>query len=218
MILPNIYRLQRYYSDRETVPRDIAQRARKEGVVQQDKDGDWRIISFKQNPPEFWDAHYDSKEDAEKALGAYHAQKHYSSYDKISDENLENEVYKRAIQKHRRRALLKGTLLGGLTGAFTGWLKHKFGFGNPAHAAGSSLIGAGLGALGGAFGGYTWGKYYQGEGDEMNSPEFQKILKREYEKAYKKRPQPQITSYQPQPQPQRPQQNYYEEEDEDNDY
>jgi hypothetical protein len=211
MILPTIYTLQKYYSDREIVPRDIAQRARKEGVVQKDKNGDWRIISFKQNPPEFWDAHYDSKEDAEKALGAYHAQKHYSSYDKISDEDLEDEVYKRAIKKHRRRTLLKGALLGGIGGALTGWLKHKFGFGIPSQASKSSLIGAGIGALSGALGGYSWGKYYQNQGEEMNSPQFQRILKKEYEKAYKNRPHLTNTNTQ------QPQQNNYEE-DEGTDY
>lgn len=60
---------------REKVPFDIAEKGRTEGVVQKDRDGDWRIISFKQSPPEFWDAHYDSKGDAEKALSAYHANK-----------------------------------------------------------------------------------------------------------------------------------------------
>lgn len=60
---------------REKVPFDIAKKGKTSGVVQKDRNGDWRIISFKQSPPEFWDAHYDSKEDAEKALSAYHANK-----------------------------------------------------------------------------------------------------------------------------------------------
>ena len=63
------------FSDREKVPSDIAKKGRKLGVVQKDKKGVWRIISYKTNPPEFWNAHYDTKEDAEKALGAYHANK-----------------------------------------------------------------------------------------------------------------------------------------------
>lgn len=61
---------------RDKVPSDIAEKGRKEGVVQKDREGNWRIISYKQSPPEFWDAHYDTKEDAEKALSAYHANKH----------------------------------------------------------------------------------------------------------------------------------------------
>ena len=63
------------YSDREKVPSDIAKKGRKSGVVQKDKKGVWRIISYKTNPPEFWDAHYDSKSDAEDAQSAYHANK-----------------------------------------------------------------------------------------------------------------------------------------------
>lgn len=63
------------FSSREKVPSDIAKEGKKSGVVQKDKNGDWRIISYKTNPPEFWNAHYNSKEDAEKALSAYHANK-----------------------------------------------------------------------------------------------------------------------------------------------
>ena len=60
---------------RDKVPSDIAKEGKISGVVQRDKSGDWRIISYKTNPPEFWDAHYKSKADAESALGAYHANK-----------------------------------------------------------------------------------------------------------------------------------------------
>lgn len=166
------------FSDREIVPRDIAQKARKEGVIQQDKNGDWRIISFKQNPPEFWDAHYDSKDDAEKALGAYHAQKHYSSYDNVSDEDLEDEVYKRALKKHRRRNFFKWSVLGGISGAIHGLIKKSSGLGW------GPLVGTGIGAIGGAL----YNRHRKNKGDEMNSKSFQNILRKEYEKAYKNRP------------------------------
>ena len=63
------------YSDREKVPSDIAKEGRKSGVIQKDKSGKWRIISYKTSPPEFWNAHNDTREDAEKALSAYHAGK-----------------------------------------------------------------------------------------------------------------------------------------------
>jgi len=63
------------FSDREKVPSDIAKEGKKSGVIQKDKKGNWRIISYKTNPPEFWAAHYDTREDAEKALDAYHANK-----------------------------------------------------------------------------------------------------------------------------------------------
>ena len=62
---------------REKVPSDIAEEGKRSGVVQKDKNGSWRIISYKTSPPEFWDAHYDSKEEAEKALAAYHANKRH---------------------------------------------------------------------------------------------------------------------------------------------
>lgn len=67
---------QRIYSGREKVPQAIAEKAKKFGVIQKDSSGVWRIISLKTSPAEYWDAHYDSKEDAEKALAAYHANKH----------------------------------------------------------------------------------------------------------------------------------------------
>lgn len=63
------------YSGRDKVPPSIAKEGRKSGVVQKDQNGDWRIISYKQNPPEFWDAHYDTKSDAKKALRGYQANK-----------------------------------------------------------------------------------------------------------------------------------------------
>lgn len=61
------------FSSREKVPSDIAKEGKKSGVIQKDKNGDWRIISYKTNPPEFWDAHFKTKGDARKALFAYHA-------------------------------------------------------------------------------------------------------------------------------------------------
>ena len=67
---------QKNYSGREKVPQSIAEKARKSGVVQKDSNGVWRIISLKTSPAEYWDAHYDTREDAEKALAAYHANKH----------------------------------------------------------------------------------------------------------------------------------------------
>ena len=67
---------QKNYSGREKVPHAIAEKARKSGVVQKDSNGVWRIISLKTSPAEYWDAHYDTREDAEKALAAYHANKH----------------------------------------------------------------------------------------------------------------------------------------------
>lgn len=63
--------------DREVVPADIVKKVKDGGgVIQKDHNGDWRIISMKTNPPTFWNAHYDSKALASKALGGYFANKH----------------------------------------------------------------------------------------------------------------------------------------------
>ena len=62
--------------DREVVPADIVKKVKEgDGVIQKDHNGDWRIVSMKTNPPTFWDAHYDSKALASKALGGYFANK-----------------------------------------------------------------------------------------------------------------------------------------------
>ena len=74
---------QKEYSkqDREVVPADIVKKVKDGGgVIQKDHNGDWRIISMKtktnkSGKPEFWDAKYDSKESASKALGGYFANK-----------------------------------------------------------------------------------------------------------------------------------------------
>lgn len=58
---------------REKVPSSIEEKIKEgDGVIQKYK-GSWRIVSMKTNPPEFWNSHYQTKEDAEKALSAYHA-------------------------------------------------------------------------------------------------------------------------------------------------
>ena len=70
---------QKEYSkqDREVVPDDIVKKVKEgDGVIQKDHNGDWRIVSMKTNPPTFWNAHYDSKALASKALGGYFANKH----------------------------------------------------------------------------------------------------------------------------------------------
>lgn len=58
---------------REKVPERILEKAKKSGVIQKDTKGNWRIISLKSG--EFWDAKYSSREKAESALAAYHANK-----------------------------------------------------------------------------------------------------------------------------------------------
>lgn len=63
------------FSEREKVPSNIEKKAREEGVIQKDKNGSWRIISLKTSPAEYWNAHYKTRESAEKALSAYHANK-----------------------------------------------------------------------------------------------------------------------------------------------
>ena len=61
--------------NREIVPPEIIEKVKAgEGVIHKYK-GSWRIVSMKTNPPTFWNAHYESKEKAENALSAYHANK-----------------------------------------------------------------------------------------------------------------------------------------------
>lgn len=62
------------FSDREKVPEKILKKAKEDGVIQKDSDGNWRIISMKSG--EYWNAKYSSREKAESALSAYHANKH----------------------------------------------------------------------------------------------------------------------------------------------
>lgn len=61
---------------REKVDKETADKARKEGVIQKKPNGKWGIISFKTNPPEWWSANYETKESADDALAAFHANKH----------------------------------------------------------------------------------------------------------------------------------------------
>lgn len=62
------------FSEREQVPQYIADEVDAGGVVVKYK-GDWRIVSKKSTPYEFWDAKYKTKREAEDALEAYHANK-----------------------------------------------------------------------------------------------------------------------------------------------
>lgn len=62
--------------DRGIVPKDIAEKGKKDGVVQKDEAGNWRIISYKTNPPTFWNSKYETKSNAEAALRGYQANKH----------------------------------------------------------------------------------------------------------------------------------------------
>lgn len=62
------------FSEREKVPDDIMEKVEKSGVVQQDREGRWRIINKKKR--EFWNQIYSSKERGQAALAAYHANRH----------------------------------------------------------------------------------------------------------------------------------------------
>ena len=62
--------------NREKAPKEIVEKVKKgEGVIHK-INGKWRIVSMKATPPRLWEAHYDSKESASKALQAYQARKH----------------------------------------------------------------------------------------------------------------------------------------------
>ena len=59
--------------NRETVPEDIMSKVEKSGVIQQDREGRWRIIN--KDKKKFWTAKYKSKESAEAGLRGYFASK-----------------------------------------------------------------------------------------------------------------------------------------------
>ena len=60
--------------NREDVPDDIMKKVEESGVIQQDHNGDWRIINKRKK--KFWDAHYKDKASAKGALAGYHMHKH----------------------------------------------------------------------------------------------------------------------------------------------
>ena len=62
------------FSEREKVPDDILEKAKRSGVVQQDREGNWRVISLKSGS--YWPARYSSEAKAKSALAGYHASKH----------------------------------------------------------------------------------------------------------------------------------------------
>ena len=60
---------------REEVPKKIAKKAEKSGVVQQDSEGHWRIINMHGpgGKPIYWKPKYKSREAAENVLKSYHS-------------------------------------------------------------------------------------------------------------------------------------------------
>lgn len=72
-----------FSDNREDVPEDILEKAKKEGVVQKDHNGDWRIVAIKKK--KFWASKFSSKEKGEASLRAYHANKRFS--DNEEDQN-----------------------------------------------------------------------------------------------------------------------------------
>lgn len=66
---------QKQFSGREKVNKETAEKGKKEGVIQKKPNGKWGIISYKTNPPEFWDANYDTRADAEAGLRGYQKSK-----------------------------------------------------------------------------------------------------------------------------------------------
>lgn len=65
------------YKEREVVPKKIAKKATKKGVVQQDSQGRWRIINMNGpgGQPVYWKPVYKSRESAENCLRAYQSGK-----------------------------------------------------------------------------------------------------------------------------------------------
>ena len=67
--------LRKLFTDRQKVNKETAAKGKVDGVIQKKPNGKWGIISYKTNPPEWWNADYETKESASKALGGYWANK-----------------------------------------------------------------------------------------------------------------------------------------------
>jgi len=65
------------FAEREKVSPEMLEKAKTEGVIQKKPNGKWGIISIKAK--EWWIPNYDSRENAEDALKAYHANKGFSN-------------------------------------------------------------------------------------------------------------------------------------------
>lgn len=100
-----------FSDNREDVPEDILEKAKKEGVVQKDHNGDWRIVAIKKK--KFWVSKYPTKAKAEASLRAYFANKRFSDNEEeqnpiqqpqISSKDLqiENMRMRREIMRNQR--------------------------------------------------------------------------------------------------------------------
>ena len=59
---------------RQEVPKKIVRKAKKSGVIQQDSEGNWRIINMNSpQGPVYWKPKYKSKEACERVLASYHS-------------------------------------------------------------------------------------------------------------------------------------------------
>lgn len=58
---------------RDKVDSETAKEGKISSVIQKKPNGKWGIISYKKKPAEWWDADYETRENAEDALKAYHA-------------------------------------------------------------------------------------------------------------------------------------------------
>jgi len=76
-----------YSEGREKVSSEMLERAKTDGVVQKKPNGKWGIISI--NAGEWWTPDYDTRESAEAALAAYHANK--SNHDRTFASKFELE-------------------------------------------------------------------------------------------------------------------------------
>lgn len=67
------------FSEREKVSNEDLEKAKEDGVVQKKPNGSWGIISI--DAKEWWTPDYETKEKAQNALAAYHANKFFSTFD-----------------------------------------------------------------------------------------------------------------------------------------
>lgn len=93
--------LSKEFSEREKVPQDILEKAKKDGVIQKDHNGNWRIISLKKG--EYWNAHYKTKDLASRSLRAYQASKHFSQEEEQQNPIQQPQLTSKDMQIERMR-------------------------------------------------------------------------------------------------------------------
>ena len=89
------------FSEREKAPKSMIEKAKVEGVIQKDENGDWRIVSIKKG--NLWPGHYKSKESAAKSLKYYQVSKRFSQEEENQNPVQQPQLTSKDMQIERLR-------------------------------------------------------------------------------------------------------------------